>query len=101
MRGEYVNDIEKVFKGNYILSTQKNKYQDLVDIIRYKIDAINNYCFHIKENKKILEKFCRERNKYLKYLHEVIAREQDILYILYGKKDILLIEIKSIYRKIE
>ena len=101
MRGEYVNDIEKVFKGNYILSTQKNKYQDLVDIIRYKIDAINNYCFHIKENKKILEKFCRERNKYLKYLHEVIAREQDILYILYGKKDILLIEIKSIYHKIE
>ena len=39
--------------------------------------------------------------KYLKYLHEVITREQDILYILYGKKDILLIEIKSIYHKIE
>lgn len=101
MRGEYVNDIEKVLKGNYILLTQRNKYQDLVDVIRYKIDAINNYCFHIKENKKILEKFCSDRNKYLKHLHEVIAKEQDILYVLYGKKDILLIEIKAIYRKIE
>ncbi len=101
MRGEYVNDIEKVLKGKYILLTQRNKYQDLTDIIRYKIDAINNYCYHIKENKKILEKFCRERNKYLKHLYEVIAKEQDILYILYGKKDILLIEIKSIYHKIE
>ncbi len=101
MRGEYVNDIEKVLKGNYILLTQRNKYQDLVDVIRYKIDAINNYCFHIKENKKILEKFCSDRNKYLKHLHEVIAKEQDILYVLYGKKDILLIEIKSIYHKIE
>ena len=101
MRGEYANDIEKVLKGKYILLTQRNKYQDLTDIIRYKIDAINNYCYHIKENKKILEKFCRERNKYLKHLYEVIAKEQDILYILYGKKDILLIEIKSIYHKIE
>ena len=101
VRGEYVNDIEKVLRGNLILLTQRNKLQDFLDIEKYKIDAINNYCYHIEKNKELLEKFYKDRNKYIKHLHGIISREQDILNILYGKKDILLIEIKSIHNKIE
>ena len=101
VREEYVNNIQKLFKGNYIFLTQKNKYQNLKDFERNKIDSVNNYSYQIQENKKLLEIYITSKSKYIKYLQKIVLKEQDKLYLLLKKKDNLLIEIKSIYNKIE
>ena len=101
VREEYINNIQKLFKENYIFLTQKNKYQNLKDVKRYKIESVNNYSYQIKENKKLLEIYSSSNDKYIKHLQNSVLKEQDKLEIILNQKEQLLIEIKEIYNKIE
>ena len=101
VREEYINNIQKLFKGNYIFLTQKNKYKNLIDIEKYKIESVNNYSYQIQENKKLLENYIISKDKYIKHLQNIVLKEQDKLNLLLHQKDQLLIEIKQIYNKIE
>ena len=101
VREEYINNIQKLFKENYIFLTQKNKYQNLKDVKRYKIESVNNYSYQIKENKKLLEIYSSSNDKYIKHLQNTVLKEQDKLEIILNQKEQLLIEIKEIYNKIE
>lgn len=100
-RVNYIDNVKKMFKGNYILLTQKNKYQDILDLEKYKVESVNNYSYQIQENKKLLEIYFKGRNKYIKHLNTIISNEQEVLIQLLNKKQNLLINNKKTIHKIE